>query len=256
MTNNASTRPVRQPTPLETSAAASVKLKLAETVLETFKARDGAALSAIRRGRKASRATLERATRAVLKVGDGRGFVVEGKHQRFVITAAHCLPSFPPCHPHSYLDERTYQALLGPIGETSTVWAECVFVDPIGDIAVLAQPDGQELPAEWEAYQNLVDAAGALRVGDMAEDTTAWVMNLDGMWMSCRARALRAIMISEAHCGITAGMSGSPILSSSGLAVGVLSVSGGKPNEPHTEGGPQARLRAHLPGWLLQEVQV
>jgi hypothetical protein len=31
----------------------------------------------------------------VVTVGDGRGFVVEGGHQRYVITAAHCLPERP-----------------------------------------------------------------------------------------------------------------------------------------------------------------
>lgn len=31
-------------------------------------------------------------TQAVVRVGDGRGFVVEHRHQRFILTAAHCLP--------------------------------------------------------------------------------------------------------------------------------------------------------------------
>ena len=81
--------------------------------------------------------TLDNAARAVLKVGGGRGFVVEAAGDRFVITAAHCLPFFPPCHPQSYLRERVYASLLGAIGEDPMVWAECVFVDPIADIAVL-----------------------------------------------------------------------------------------------------------------------
>jgi hypothetical protein len=82
---------------------------------------------------------------AVITVGDGRGFVVEGEREtRLIITAAHCLPSFPLCHGASYLEERTYQALLGPLGEKPTVWTECLFVDPIADIAVLGQPDNQD----------------------------------------------------------------------------------------------------------------
>ena len=52
---------------------------------------------------------------AVIKVGDGRGFVVERRRQRFVLTAAHCLPFLPPAHPMSYTEERTYAALLGPM---------------------------------------------------------------------------------------------------------------------------------------------
>ena len=31
-------------------------------------------------------------TQAVLRVGDGRGFVVEHRRQQFILTAAHCLP--------------------------------------------------------------------------------------------------------------------------------------------------------------------
>jgi hypothetical protein len=47
-------------------------------------------------------------------------------HRRYVIRAAHC----PPCWPESdgtvpYF-ERTYQALLGPLGGEQTVSAECV----------------------------------------------------------------------------------------------------------------------------------
>jgi hypothetical protein len=37
----------------------------------------------------------------------------------------------------SYLQERTYRALLGPLGAEPTVWAECLVADPIVDIAVL-----------------------------------------------------------------------------------------------------------------------
>jgi hypothetical protein len=54
-------------------------------------------------------------TRAVIKVGDGRGFVVATDQGRFVITAAHCLPYFPPCMSFSGIEERTYTRLLGPI---------------------------------------------------------------------------------------------------------------------------------------------
>jgi hypothetical protein len=39
---------------------------------------------------------MERAKRAVIAVGIGRGFVVEGRREKLcVITAAHCLPHLP-----------------------------------------------------------------------------------------------------------------------------------------------------------------
>jgi len=46
-------------------------------------------------------------TRAVIKVGDGRGFVVATDHEHIVITAAHCLPYFPPCMSFSGIEEPT-----------------------------------------------------------------------------------------------------------------------------------------------------
>ena len=83
---------------------------------------------------------------SVVRVGDGRGFVVELKLGTVVVAAAHCLPILPPAHSASYLEERTYQALLGPLGTQPTVWAECRFVDPVADIAVLGPPDDRFSP--------------------------------------------------------------------------------------------------------------
>jgi hypothetical protein len=57
---------------------------------------------------------LREAARAVIRVGDGRGFIVDGKEGRLVITAAHCLPSSPQGFSIASFNERTYQALLGP----------------------------------------------------------------------------------------------------------------------------------------------
>jgi hypothetical protein len=61
---------------------------------------------------------------AILKVGEGRGFVVESANQRLVITAAHCLPYFPPCASVSQPEEHTYQKLLGHIEGMPKVWAD------------------------------------------------------------------------------------------------------------------------------------
>ena len=87
-------------------------------------------------------------TNAVIRVGDGRGFIVNdegearlGRDKRIVITAAHCLPFVPPCDAYSVDECRAYEELLGPLGQELTVpWVECLFVDPIGDIAVLGYP--------------------------------------------------------------------------------------------------------------------
>ena len=53
------------------------------------------------------------------QLGRVAGFIVEGVRQRLVITAAHCLPHFPPSAAYSHLEERTYQDLLAPLGKSS-----------------------------------------------------------------------------------------------------------------------------------------
>src|SRR6266446_3234706 len=40
----------------------------------------------------------------------------------------------------SHTEERTYQRLLGELSGEPTVWAECLFADPISDVAVLGPP--------------------------------------------------------------------------------------------------------------------
>src|SRR5262245_25074185 len=115
---------------------------------------------------------LDKARRAVLKVGGGRGFVVETGGQRMVITAAHCLPHLPPTN---NLDpwERTYKTLLGPLGGDATVWTECLFVDPVADLAVLGAPDNQALSEEYFRYEELVAAAVPIRIAEAPENGRA-----------------------------------------------------------------------------------
>jgi hypothetical protein len=200
-------------------------------------------------------------TSAVLRVGDGRGFVIEAKHTRLVLTAAHCLP-FPPAHPGSNLEERTYRNLLGPLIDTEpTVWAECLFADPIADIAILGSPDSQELWDQAAAFDALIEDKPALRIADAPTSARGWLLSLAGQWNPCRITRLEddhpvalggALWIKDAAEGIHGGMSGSPIVTDDGAAVGLVSVSGGTGDAAHTEGGPNPRLFDCLPGWLLK----
>src|SRR5262245_19793104 len=90
-------------------------------------------------------------TGRIIRVGDGRGFIVEGldvvgRRNRYVLTAAHCLEGLlegkcPRAHPARYVDDAIYKDILGPLSEKPTVWAECLYVDPIADIAILGSPD-------------------------------------------------------------------------------------------------------------------
>ena len=211
---------------------------------------------------------LTKAKKAVVKVGDGRGFIID-TDPPMIVTAAHCLPKLPPAHAASYTEERTYPDLIGSVDEPEPkIWAECLFVDPVADIAVLGEPDGQELYDQNDAYLEFVAKASSLACGKSPKrraypmkailEEQAQLLGLDGTWESCVIVSLRSgsLWIKEAVNGILEGMSGSPIVNTSGEAVGVVSTSGGIGEAVlHTEGGPQASLQYHLPGWLLVEIK-
>src|SRR5688572_13492148 len=134
---------------------------------------------------------LEEAKLGIVRVGAGRGFVIERGGQRLVITAAHCLPELPPAMSFSLLEERTYAKLLGDFNAPPTIAAECLFVDPVADIAVLGEPDNQALPEAAEAYGILTDACPALPISDCIHDS-ALLLYLDGLWRPCTLQIGRA----------------------------------------------------------------
>src|SRR5262245_35880994 len=170
--------------------------------------------------------------RAVLRVGDGRGFVVNSRNsiglpERIVITAAHCLPSLPPYFSAVASWEYTFRNLLGPLDASPTVWAECVFADPRADIAVLAQPDNQDLFEQAEAYDRLMKDMAALRVAaaPAGRKGAGYVLTLDGKWKQGRLERFGHIFGFAPERYIAPGMSGSPIVSAAGAAIGLISTS-------------------------------
>ena len=175
-----------------------------------------------------------------------------------VVTAAHCLPKLPPAHAQSRSEDRTYPKLLGSLGAAKTeVWAECLFVDPVADVAVLGCPDEQELGDEAEAYFELTENVPALRIGN-AKSGKGWVLSLDGRWIRTTldvASGVGALSIDPTK----GGMSGSPILNAAGRAVGVVVI--GTETTTHSgehrnlRAGPQPKLAHNLPGWLLKSQQ-
>jgi trypsin-like peptidase len=195
--------------------------------------------------------------KAVIKLSTGgRGFIIEAGNQRLVVTAGHCLPELPPPNPLAYAHERTYPKLLGQLGDGEPqIWAECVFVDPIADIAVLGSPDNQELWEQADAYEELVENSSFLRISDSRLTSNAWLLGLNGIWSPCKIKGKHGIFIEHAADGIHGGMSGSPIIADDGTAIGIVSVSSGALiDEVHTSGGPNPSLTNHLPGWLLREI--
>ena len=193
----------------------------------------------------------ETLTAGVIRVGSGRGFVVEAASERLVITAAHCLPFLPP--PQSFFEpkQHVYGSLLGRLGDEPVAWAVCRFVDPIGDIAVLGSPDN----ANADEYKALVATATAFSIGgSLRNPVNFWVparlLSLDcRRWFSCTVRHYGGpLWITHAAEAIRGEMSGSPIVTEIGTAIGTVCTAAAP-----WEGGPNPRLTHNLPGWLLPD---
>ncbi len=224
----------------------------------------------------------------VLRVGEGgRGFVLEAGDERYVVTAAHCLavcrracdapgkePALPPAHIVSYAEERTYPALLAPLGQPSvTIWAECLYIDPVADIAVLGEPSHEDLFDLCDDYHELIDEVRPFRLGELPEKARAlvplyedeerprispptpeelhaavapvWMLGLDGAWYEGFATRTRRSVWLRGHT--EGGMSGSPIVDARGAAVSVVACGSGD------EGAQQAALAEALPYWLVRQ---
>jgi hypothetical protein len=128
------------------------------------------------------------------------------------------------------------------------VWAECLFVDPIADIAVLGQPDSQALSEEADAYNELIGTLTPLAVADAPKqgvelltlpgfggrsrqiktptpgEGAAFVLSLDGEWREGKVERRGNLLSFEPENLFVSGMSGSPILNVDGAAIGVVSV--------------------------------
>src|SRR5207247_2912345 len=97
----------------------------------------------------------------------------------------------------------------------------------------------------------------ALRIRKPARKGTAWLLALDGRWVSVSyTTGLDGVGIGiEATQEIKPGMSGSPILAEGGAAIGLISadastIDSNGLSKPERS-GPQPTLMHHLPGWLL-----
>lgn len=153
---------------------------------------------------------------AIIRVGKGRGFFVDGRRGRYVITAMHCLPELPPAHGASYVGERTFGKLLGVLHGRPEIACECLFVDLVADLAVLGAPDAMYFGSEWEAYENFAGDADALQIGT-ANDGIRRVYSLSGEW----------VLLADGV--VKSGMSGSPIVNDEGKATGAISTGGFNP---------------------------
>ncbi len=189
----------------------------------------------------------------VVTVNRGRGFFIENTaarrlrkevqrrfhkyiSRRLVVTAAHCLPRLPPIGPLER--KQTYRNLLGGLGAKKDIWARCLFVDPIADIAVLGPPDDQ-VPAKADTYLEFAEHAPRFKIGN-ARSGKGWILSLDNEWMPATLELSLGIwgefLLIDPPA--KAGTSGSPILQA-GRAVGVVT------------GCAEVILARSLPAWLV-----
>jgi hypothetical protein len=104
------------------------------------------------------------------------------------------------------------------------VWAGCVFVDPIADVAALGSPDNQELGKEAEAYDALVEPAIPLPIGELpfarspialstgdtilgrrSAECQAWLLSLDLRWFRCTIKGFNTALWIEGAAEDIAG---------------------------------------------------
>jgi exonuclease I len=135
----------------------------------------------------------------------------------------------PPAHRAAFTAEKTFKKLIGPLGTKPTIWAECVFVDPVSDLAVLGQPDGQAFNEDVDtAWDDFIEDLEPLDL-DTDQPTRGWMLSLDGHWMPCAIHTTNngSLLVKDLDGDIEGGMSGSPILSDKGRAVGVVTIGSG-----------------------------
>lgn len=192
--------------------------------------------------------TLSQWKKSIVTVGTAHGFLVGSSDQGLVITAAHCLPHLPPAI-GDLADpaERTYPKIVASLDRKRRIWAECLFVDPVSDLAVLGEPDGQILYEESEAYLELASNSEFLTIGSLRKGkTTVWMLSRDLEWFPCTVRSnSKRLSVIEAEGKIESGMSGSPILNSDGKAIGVVC------NGSSGQWNSQPILFKCLPPWIL-----
>jgi len=128
------------------------------------------------------------------------------------------------------------------------------FADPVADIAILGRPDTQVLLDQAKAYDDFIDSHETITITTAAMEGRAWIFALDGHRFRCTVEHRGRLLWTATDEPVTEEMSGSPILSNDGTAIGVVSVSSESGNIPRMHTGPDANLAAHLPAWFLQEI--
>jgi hypothetical protein len=221
------------------------------------------------------------AKQAVVQVsGRGRGFILSAGEERFVITAAHCVPPESVPTPHLANSNELYiPNVIGSLfSEQGAISAELYVYSLTDDIAVFGAPDIQELYDECAEYEQFTAAAMTIgKLSDIAappqllgldadpaaflsaleerrqyqaRTEAAFILSLDGEWLPCTVHnSGRFLAICDGADHVKGGMSGSPIINTNGDAIGLISTSGaGFSLNPS--------LIDCLPPWLLRKLDM
>lgn len=78
--------------------------------------------------------------------------------------------------------------ILGPLGAEPSVWVECLFADPVADIALLGEPDGQGLPDECETYLAFLQQCEPIKIVDGDPEQSVRMRSPSGPWFKARGR--------------------------------------------------------------------
>jgi hypothetical protein len=126
-------------------------------------------------------------------------------------------------------------------------------------VAVVGVPDTQTFSGEADAYRALLEYATPFRITEASEKARVFLLSLAGEWFGCQARWMERIdgplWVSKPAQPIEGGMSGSPIVSETGNAIGIVAGSvteNGKDATTDEFGASNPRLIRDLPLWLLR----
>jgi S1-C subfamily serine protease len=187
----------------------------------------------------------------------GRGFLVHGG---YVLTAAHCVPWSG--EGEMALGDRFLVTIIAADG--SRLKGQVLAVEPVSDIAVIASPDGQDLPTEADAFSKFVDSTEALILCKdeflFGEGFPIRIFTHEEQWISGKASQWREnapTLFLETTPTVSGGTSGSAVVNDRGEVVGVVSTASDSDDgsNDNANDGTCARPCQSLSVWLWQAIK-